>query len=472
MLACDRPAESGLPERHLTAFGYMISGAVWMVVGAVFGATAATELIAPDLIANAHLIFGRMRPMHTNLVMFGFVVTLLLGAVHYIVPRLSKTPLYCERLGLTSLVVWNLSIIAGEIGLSLGYTQSREYAEWFYPTDVGIVIAFLLMIYNLTRTVMNRREPLIYVTVWYFLGGLITSAATYIIGNCMWEPRHGAMWGMTDAVIHWFYGHNVLGLLMTPLAVGAAYYVLPRAARAPLYSHTLSLVGFWSLLVMYTHIGTHHLLQTPAPTWLKLIAIVDSIAMIIPVMTVLVNLWFTVAGRMDRIAKDIGARFVFAGTVLYLIVCIQGPIQSLPIIQRITHYTYWVPAHAHLAVLGFVGMIAYGTFFFLFREMTGRDIYSDALARLQYWLMLIGVSGKMTVLTIAGLIQGHGWYHGETVYRILPSLYVYNALRLMMGALILTGALVGLYNMIRSLLSLREPAAATTAAAAVGEAAS
>ena len=442
------------PLQHTTALGYMLSAAGWMVVGATFGFIGGTELIAPDLLGNIPwIVFGRIRAMHTNLVMFGFVVTMLIGAAHTIVPHLLRTPLHSEKVGIASLVVWNLSLLVGVVALSFGYTQSREYAELFWPADIGVVIAFLLMLYNFTRTLMNREEKLLYVSVWYFVGGLYLSAATYVIGNVMWVPWKGALHGMPDAVIHWFYGHNVLGLMMTPLAVGAAYYVIPRAAKAPLYSHTLSLIGFWSLLVMYTHIGTHHLLQAPAPTWLKLISIVDSIAMIIPVATVLVNLWMTAKGRVASLTQDIAARFVFVGTILYLIVCVQGPFQSLPVVQRITHFTNWVPAHAHLAVLGFVGMIAFGTFYFLLPGITGREIHSRGLAVLQYWLMLFGVSGMMVDLTIAGLVQGHAWFHGETVYRVLPSMYVYNVVRVMMGGLIVTGACVGMYNVVRSLLT-------------------
>ncbi|MEW6440446.1 MAG: cbb3-type cytochrome c oxidase subunit I [bacterium] len=439
-------------ERHTTALGYMLSAAGFTVIGATFGLIGGTELIAPDLLGNIPwIMFGRLRAMHTNLVMFGFVVTMLIGAAHYITPVLLKTPLHSEKVGLVSLAVWDLSLIAGVGALSLGHTQSREYAELAWPADIGITAAFLLMLYNFTRTVMDRREKILYVTNWYFVGGLFLSAATYVIGNVMWVPWKGALHGMPDAVIHWFYGHNVLGLMMTPLAVGAAYYVIPKAAGAPLYSHTLSLIGFWSLLVMYTHIGTHHLLQAPAPTWLKLIAIVDSIAMIIPVATVLVNLWMTAKGRIAAVTQDIAARFVFVGTILYLIVCIQGPFQSLPVVQRITHFTNWIPAHSHLAVLGFVGMIAFGTFYFILPGITGRPIHSRGLAVMQYWLMLMGVSGMMVVLTIAGLVQGHAWFHGETVYRVLPSMFVYNVTRVMVGALIVTGACIGLYNVVRSL---------------------
>jgi len=442
----------GERESHATALGYMISAAVWMVIGTFAGITAGIELIAPDLLGNiAWLVFGRLRAMHTTMVMFGFAVTMLIGAAFYIVPRMVRVPLFSEKLGMASLFVWNVSLIAGVVALSLGHTQSREYAEMFYPSDIGVVVAFVLMLWNLIVTVMRRKEPVLYVSVWYFVGGLLLSAATYIIGNCMWVGWKGAIFGMPDAVIHWFYGHNVLGLLMTPLAVAAAYYVIPRAVKAPLYSHTLSQIGFWSILIMYTHIGTHHLLQAPAPTWLKLISVVDSIAMTIPVATVLVNLWMTAQGRIGKLTQNPAARFVFVGTVLYLVVCIQGPFQSLPIVQRITHFTHWIPAHAHLAVVGFVGMIGWGTCYFLLPEMTGRPIHSTRLANLHYWLMFMGLVSMMVVLTISGLIQGHAWYHGEVVYRVLPSTFLYNVLRVMSGAMIVVASWIGLYNLLRSI---------------------
>ena len=433
---------------HTTALGYMISAGVWMVIGTFAGITAGVELIAPDLLGNiAWLVFGRLRAMHTTMVMFGFAVTMLIGAAFYIVPRMVRVPLFSEKLGLASLFVWNASLVAGVVALSMGQTQSREYAEMFFPSDLGVVAAFVLILWNLIVTVMRRKEPVLYVSVYYFVGGLLLSAATYIIGNCMWAGWKGAIFGMPDAVIHWFYGHNVLGLLMTPLAVAAAYYVIPRAAQVPLYSHTLSQIGFWSILIMYTRIGTLHLLQAPAPTWLKLISVVDSIAMIIPVGTVLFNLCMTAQGRVGKLTQNPAARFVFVGTILYLVVCIQGPFQSLPVVQRITHFTHWIPAHAHLAVVGFVGMIGWGTCYFLLPEMTGRPIHSSRLANLHYWLMFMGVVSMMVVLTISGLVQGHSWYHGEVVYRVLPATFLYNVLRVMAGAMIVVASWIGLYNL-------------------------
>jgi cytochrome c oxidase cbb3-type subunit 1/cytochrome c oxidase cbb3-type subunit I/II len=205
--------------------------------------------------------------------------------------------------------------------------------------------------------------------------------------------------------------------------------------------------------VVYSHIGTHHLLQVPAPTWLKVISIVDSVGMIIPVMVVLINLWYTVKGKLGEIHADIGAKFVFTGTIIYLFTCIQGPMQSLPQVQRLTHYSNWVVAHAHMGILGFSGMIALGGIYYILPKITGKPIYSRLLADFQYWLVLLGLTGFMVTLTIAGLIQGNGWLNGETVYRILPQIHIYNVVRAGMGLMIVSGALIGLYNILRTMFS-------------------
>ncbi|MDP6180058.1 MAG: cbb3-type cytochrome c oxidase subunit I, partial [Desulfatiglandales bacterium] len=185
--------------------------------------------------------------------------------------------------------------------------------------------------------------------------------------------------------------------------------------------------------------------------WLKVIAIVDSVGMIIPVMVVLINLWYTVKGRLGEIHADIGAKFVFTGTVIYLLVCIQGPAQSMPQVQRVTHFSNWVVAHAHMGVLGFSGMIALGGMYFILPKITGKPLYSRFLADFQYWLTLLGLSGFVVSLTIAGLIQGNGWLNGETVYRILPQLHLYNVVRAAMGLMIVAGAFIGLYNIARTI---------------------
>lgn len=437
---------------YLSAKGFCITSAFWMVIATFMGLLGATELIAPDLVTNiGWLVFGRIRPVHINLVLFGFVTPGLIAAAFYYLPRLLRTELYSEKLGILTVILWNAMLVATVITLLSGYTQGREYAEMIWPVDIMVVAVFAMVFINLIMTVKQRKEPILYVSVWYVLAAIVLTAVTYSLGNVIWRPDSGALTGIPDAILLWFYGHNVFGLLLTPLAAGVTYYIIPRVCRTPLYSHTLSLLGFWSLIVVYTHIGTHHLLQVPVPTWLKVIAIVDSIGMVIPVMAFLINIWFTARGKLGEIHADIGAKYVFTGTIMYFFVSIQGSMMSLPQVQRVTHFNNWVVGHAHIGVLGFAGMIAIGGIYYILPKITHRPLYSRLLADLQYWLILIGVVGFTVVLTIAGLIQGNAWLNGETVYRILPQIHAYYVLRASLGLIVFIAALIGLYNIIRTL---------------------
>jgi len=441
-----------LPTNYLTAKGFCLTSGFWMVVATFMGLLGATELMAPDLTENVGwLVFGRIRPIHVNLVLFGFVTPGLLAAAFYYVPRLLRTELYSEKLGVITVLAWNFTMVFVVVSLALGYTQGREYAEMIWPIDMLIVGGFSLVFVNLIMTVARRKEPILYVSVWYVCAGIVLTAVTFCLGNVIWRPNTGSLVGIPDAILLWFYGHNVFGLLLTPLSAGVAYYVIPRACRAPLYSHTLSLFGFWSLLVVYTHIGTHHLLQVPVPTWLKVISIVDSVAMVIPVMAFLINIWYTAKGKLGQIHADIGAKFVFTGTIMYFFVSIQGSMMALPDVQRVTHFNNWVVAHAHVGVLGFAGMIALGGIYYILPRITRRPLYSRFLADFQYWMILLGVIGFTVVLTIVGLIQGNAWLNGETVYRILPEMHVYYITRASIGLMIFSSAVLGFYNIVRSL---------------------
>jgi len=438
---------------HTTAKGFLLTSAFWMIVGTGFGLLGATELIAPDIAKNiGWLVFGRIRPVHINIVLFGFVTPGLLAAAFYFVPRLLKNEVFSEKLGLATVILWNIALVAVVATLTTGHSQGREYAELIWPLDILVIAAFGLVFLNLAMTVKRRREPILYVAIWYVLGAVVLTTCTYALGNVIWRPDTGALVGIPDAILLWFYGHNIFGLLLTPLAVGAAYYIIPRAVNAPLYSHTLSLIGFWSLFVVYTHIGTHHLLQVPVPTWLKTVAIVDSVAMVIPVTVALINLWYTAKGRLGAIHADIGAKFVFTGTIMYFFVSIQGSMMALPIVQRITHFNNWTVGHAHIGVLGFSGMIALGGLYYVLPKLTGRPLYSRLLADVQYWLVLIGVVGFTVVLTIVGLIQGNSWYNGQVVYEILPAVHIYYVLRAGIGLMIFTSAVIGFYNIIRTFM--------------------
>jgi len=435
-----------------TAKAFALTSALWFAGATTFGMIAAGYLIAPDFLANIEYIhFGRVRPMHINAVLFGFVTPGLLAAAFYYFPKLLRTELFSHKLGVFSAIFWNITVAAGLIGIAMGHTQGREYAELAWPVDIMVVISFAMVVFNILMTIRQRKERILFVSVWYTTAAVVLTSITYCLGNVIWKPDTGALTGISDAILLWFYGHNIFGLLLTPMALGIAYYALPIATRSPLYSHTLSLLGFWSLIIVYTHIGTHHLLQVPVPTWLKTISIVDSVAMVIPVMIVLINLWYTVKGKLGDIHADIGAKFIFTGTIFYFFVNIQGSMMALPHVQRITHFNNWVVGHAHIGVLGFAGVTALGGLYFILPRITGKPLYSRFLADVQYWLVLIGVTGFAVVLTTVGLIQGNAWYNGETLYRTLPEIQPYYILRASLGTFIMIGAYLGLYNVVRSL---------------------
>ena len=439
-------------SNQLAAKAFAFTSALWFAAATSFGMIAAGYLIAPDFMANiAFIHFGRSRPIHINLVLFGFVTPGLIAAAFYFTPRLLRTELYSQKLGLVTAVLWNITLVAAVVSLGLGYSQGREYAELPWGVDIMVAVIFSLVIFNLVRTVGRRKEPILYVSIWYACAALVLTAVGYCLGNVIWKPNSGALQGIPDAILLWFYGHNIFGLLLTPMGLAVAYYVLPLATRSPLYSHTLSLIGFWSLIVVYTHIGTHHLLQVPVPTWLKVISIVDSVAMVIPVMVFLINIWYTVKGKLGLIHENIGAKFVFTGTIMYFFVNIQGSFMALPQVQRVTHFNNWVVGHAHIGVLGFAGITALGGLYFILPKITKRPLYSRFLADLQYWLVLIGISVMAIDLTIVGLLQGNAWLNGEAIYRVLPEIHLYYVIRVASGLLIVAGAYIGLYNMARTL---------------------
>jgi cbb3-type cytochrome c oxidase subunit I len=439
-------------KTNSAALAFMVAGAVWFVIGTSYGLLSAIHLLSPEFFNNIPwLVFGRTRPVHVNTVLLGFVANTLIGCGLYYVPALLLTRLWSERLGWLSWLFWNITVLSGPFTFSFGLTQGREYTEYLWIFDVLIMLAILLAIFNITMTIVSRTEKILYVSIWYFVGAFLWTAGVYPVGNVMWRPATGAMPGILDSIFLWFYGHDIVGLLLTPLAIGAAYYVIPRVTRTPIYSYTISVFGFWTLVALYTHIGGHHILQAPIPGWLKTVSVVDSAAMVVPVIPVIANLWLTARQRSALVWNDPPGRWVMAGSVWYLITCIQGPVQSLPSLQRVTHFNNWTVGHAHIAVLGFSGFIALGALWHILPLVTKRKVYSQRLVNLQFGLVLFGLTGFFIVLTIAGLIQGGAWYNAEMLYRVLPEIPVYMGLRALSGVFIITGAVVGLYNLVMTI---------------------
>jgi cytochrome c oxidase cbb3-type subunit I len=441
-------------KTNSASLAFLAAGSVWFLAGTLVGMTSAIHLVSPEFFNNiSWLVFGRTRPLHVNTVVYGFIASTLIGGTLYYVPALLRIKLWSEPLAWLSFVFWNLAVLSGPLTFPFGITQGREYTEYIFPADVCVMLTLLTLIVNMVMTVVHRRENVLYVSVWYAFGTLLWTAGVYPIGNVMWNPQAGALPGLLDSIFLWFYGHNLVGLLLTPLALGAAYFIVPRVTKTPLYSHTLSLIGFWTLVAIYSHIGGHHILQSPIPNWLKTISVVDSMAMVIPVLTILFNLWMTARGHAGDLWRDPAGRFVITGTLWYLLTGIQGSLQSLPTVQKVTHFTNWTIGHAHIAILGFSGFIALGTLWHILPLVSKRRIYSLRLINVQFGLVLFGLAGFFAVLTTAGLIQGDSWYSGEAVYRVLPKIAEYMILRALLGIFIIASAIVGLYNLIMTLRS-------------------
>lgn len=428
------------------ALAFIIAGAVWFLIGTLYGLFSAIHLVAPEFFNNIPaLVFGRIRPAHVNTVLYGFVVSTLIGSGLYYMPALLRRHLWSEPLAWLSFFLWNLTVLSGPVTFGMGLSQGREYSEYLWIFDVSLVTAVFALAVNLVMTIVKRVEDKLYVSVWYFTASFLWIGFSYFLGNVMWNPPSGALPGIVDSIFLWFYGHNLPGLLLTPLAVGAAYFVVPRVARTPLHSHTLSIIGFWTLVTFYSHIGGHHLLQAPIPAWLKTISIVDSVLMLIPVLIVIVNLWMTWRGRLGILLKDTAGRWVVLGIFWYLLTGVQGSLQSMPFLQKVTHFNNWTIGHAHIAVLGFSGFIAIGTVWHVLPLITGRKLYSPRLVNFMFGMVMTGLTGFFVVLTIAGLIQGEAWYNGETVYRVLPQINAYMMMRAGFGVFIIAGAVIGLY---------------------------
>lgn len=435
-------------KEHSAALAFLWAGAIWFVVGTLYGLASAIDLVAPEAFGNIPwLVFGRARPAHVNTVLFGFLGNVLTGCGLYYVKVLLRPRQWPERVVWVAFVLWNLAIASGPLTFAFGISQGREYAEYVWLADVSLMLSAFLVIALMIVAVRSRREDSLYVSTWYFVGTYLWFVGIYFVGNVMWHPATGAMPGLVDSVFLWFYGHNMVGLLLTPLAVGLAYYVLPRVTETKLYSYTLSVVGFWTLVLFYTHIGSHHILQTPIPNWLKVASVAHSGAMAIPVFTVLVNLWMTARRAGGRVLGDPAGRFVLAGTIWYLATCLQGMAQSFPEVQRVTHLNNWTVGHAHIAVLGFSGFIALGGLWHILPLAARRRLWSARLVNLQFGLVTLGLGGFFAVLTIAGLIQGQAWQNGEMVYRVLSEIFPYMILRAFFGLSIITAAIIGLVNL-------------------------
>lgn len=426
----------------------MLSALFWSVFGMGAGMLAALTFSMPDLMRNVpQLTMPHLRMWHVNAVAIGWLSMGYVGGIFYMVPSLCKTKLYSERLGNFTMWAWNLVMVGAFATLLNGNTEGREYAELGAILDVFVMVALIAVAYNVYMTIVHRRIKKLYVSLWYFLGSLFWFPLVYVIG----QRTFVALPGLNDAIIGWFYGHNILGMWFTTVGVGMMYYLLPRLTNNPLYSHGLSMLGFWGIALFYAPTGTHHITQSPVPEWLKAIAIISSIFLLVPVFTVLTNFFMTMKGKWQLMVSDMTLRFTITSAIFYYITCVQGPFQATRWVNWYLHFTQWVVGHAHLALLGTFSFISVAAIYYGLPRLTGRPWYSQGLIRAHYWLKTLGFGAMMTVLTIAGLIQSAGWQMGIPVDQWGLQIRPYWWLRSISGIMIFTGQCLFAYNIYRTL---------------------
>ena len=464
----------------------LMSGAVWFLVTVLFGFIMSNELTTPDLFSGvAQLVFSRLRPSHINIGLFGLFSTGMFGGWYFIVPRLCKTPLRSNRAANILLALWNLAVVGGVIAILSGDTQGKEYTEFPWYIDWPVLILMCVNAVIIFQTIAARREPKIYVSLWYIGGSVVWVAMMYFLGNTMWHPfttyltadghrhfvwsnnasnlppdathlqRTGSLIGLDDAVWNWFYGHNLFGLFITTGAIAITYYLVPKLARRPLYSHLMSLIGFWSIALLYSNTGIHHLLQAPVPNWLKVISIIGSVSLFIPVFSFSVNIFMTMRGQWGQMLENIPLRYVLTGSFFYLAVSFQGSIQALMAVNRFIHFSQWTIAHSHLAFLGAFAFISSASMIYMVPQIVRKPLWSRNLADTQYWLMLLGVNGYFWAITAAGLAQASAWVSlGEQVVKAYPVVKPYFLMRSMFGGMIVVGAAMQLINL---WMTIRQP---------------
>ncbi len=454
-------------EEYSAARAWIYSAVIWLAVGTTFALLAAIEMVSPDFLGGiSYLSFGRLRPIHVNSVTFFWLTMANIGAFNYIVPKLCGRPLWSENLSKITMWVWNIVGILMILTLMAGFSQAREYAEMIWPLDVFVMIGLLLNAFNLLMTIARRNEKRIYVSLWYIIGAVIWLPMVYAIGNVIWSPLignsssptnqqtfSGSLTGINDATWNWFYGHNILGLWFTPGGVALVYYLVPVITRTPVYSHIMSMIGFWSLGLFYTMVGQHHILSTPTPGYLKTIATVGSLALFIPVLTFLTNIWMTMRGNWGRLYASLPLKFALVGTVFYFITCIQGPFQAVQSFNRLIHFTNWIVGHAHLALLGTMTTWAMAAIYYIIPVTLKRRIYSPGLAEIQFWMVVSGFLLIMISLQVVGLIQGAEWLRGEPVYKTVQDLKPYFAVRAIGGSMVVIGAYIQAYNIYKTVRS-------------------
>jgi len=446
---------------------FIIASVIFGIVGMTVGLLAAIQLFYPlfnfsDSVVGQFVSFGRIRPLHTNAVIFAFVGNAMFAGVYYSMQRLLKARMFHDALSWTHFWGWQLIILAAAITLPLGITTSKEYSELEWPIDIAIALIWVVFGINMIGTIIKRREQHMYVAIWFYIATFVTVAVLHIV-NSFEMPvtlfkSYSAYAGVQDALVQWWYGHNAVAFFLTTPYLGMMYYFLPKAANRPVYSYRLSIIHFWSLIFIYIWAGPHHLLYTALPDWAQSLGVVFSIMLIAPSWGGMLNGLFTLRGAWDRVREDAVLKFMVVAVTAYGMATLEGPLLSLKNVNAITHYTDWIVAHVHVGGLGWNGFLIFGMLYWVIPRMWNTKLYSSKLANLHFWIGTLGIVFYALPMYIGGVVQSLMWkefaadgylkYQNflETTTQILP-MYM---LRAVGGALYLVGVFIMAYNLMKT----------------------
>ena len=375
---------------------------IWLVLASIAGLISSIKLHSPDWwVQYEWLTFGRIRPIHLNLVGYGWCSLAGIGVAIWLIPRLLKTELVGAKYALIGGGIWSIGVFAGTVAIAMGYSDGMEWLEYPWKIDILLVIGGALVGFPLWLTLMQRKVEHLYVSVWYIAAGLLWFPILFLIAN--WPGLH---FGVQQATMNWWFGHNVLGLWFTPLGLAASYYFIPKVLGKPIHSYNLSLLGFWSLAFFYSQVGGHHLIGGPVPSWLITISIVQSMMMVIPVFAVAVNQHMTVLGNFRALLYSPTLRFIVLGAMMYTAASVQGSLEALRSVNVVTHFTHYTVAHAHLGLYGFFTMVMFGSIYFIMPRVMNWEWPFPKLISLHFWLVLIGFAIYFIWLSIGGWLQG------------------------------------------------------------------
>ncbi len=435
---------------------------LWGVVGMLVGLLAAIQIYLPAANFNLPITtFGRVRPLHTNAVIFAFVGNGIFMGVYYSLQRLCKARMFSDKLSRIHFWGWQLIIVAAALTLLAGYTTGKEYAELEWPIDIAITLIWVVFGINMFGTILKRRESHLYVAIWFYIATWVTVAMLHIVNSfeipVTFLKSYSWYAGVQDALVQWWYGHNAVAFFLTTPYLGIMYYFLPKAANRPVYSYRLSIIHFWALIFIYIWAGPHHLLYTALPDWAQSLGVVFSVMLIAPSWGGMLNGLFTLRGAWDKVREDPILKFMVVAITCYGMATFEGPMLSLKNVNAISHFTDWTIAHVHVGALGWNGFLTFGILYWIIPKIFNTPLYSTKLASTHFWIGTIGIVLYAIPMYWAGFTQAMMWKQFtedgtlkfqflETVTHIVP-LYVARSVG---GLLYLIGVFIMVYNIVKT----------------------